>query len=284
MENQNKDLVQITREYYDSKEADEFYFHIWGGEDIHIGVYDPPELSIKEASQKTVWAMIKHLPPIQVEHRVLDLGSGYGGGARLLAKQFGCQVQCLNLSETENERNRKKCKEEHLDQLVSVTTGNFEQIPFEDSSFNLVWMQDALLHSNQKLKVFQEITRVLKPGGYFIMTDPMQSDDCPEGVLQPVLERIHLEEMGSVKRYKGFGKELGLEYVGFTALEKHLIRHYSKVLDTLKAEYDQIRTSENHAYLQKMMKGLQHWIEAGNKGYLNWGILQFRKKPIHIPL
>jgi sarcosine/dimethylglycine N-methyltransferase len=29
-------------------------------------------------------------------------------------------------------------------------------------------------------------------------------------------------------------------------------------------------------YVDNMLKGLGHWVEAGQKGYLRWGILHFR--------
>ena len=32
------ELSDITEKYYDSDDADRFYYHIWGGEDIHIGL------------------------------------------------------------------------------------------------------------------------------------------------------------------------------------------------------------------------------------------------------
>jgi sarcosine/dimethylglycine N-methyltransferase len=41
--------------------------------------------------------------------------------------------------------------------------------------------------------VLGEVNRVLKPmAGRFVFTDPMRADDCPEGVLDPILARIHL--------------------------------------------------------------------------------------------
>ena len=40
-----------------------------------------------------------------------------------------------------------------------------------------------------------EVGRVLRAGGDFIFTDLMQADDCPEGVLQPILERLLLEDI-----------------------------------------------------------------------------------------
>ena len=76
---------------------------------------------------------------------MLDLGSGYGGAARYLAKNHGCKVTCLNLSETQNERNIYNNKNYGLNHLINVTKGNFEDIPFvsrgnetqESISFNL---------------------------------------------------------------------------------------------------------------------------------------------------
>ena len=30
-------------------------------------------------------------------------------------------------------------------------------------------------------------------------------------------------------------------------------------------------------YIDRMKAGLQHWVDGGNKGHLQWGILHFRK-------
>ena len=105
-----QNLVETTRTYYDSVDADEFYHTIWGGEDIHVGLYEFEGESIYKASKRTVSTMAEKLPGITGATRVLDLGAGYGGAARYLAGEFGCRVECLNLSETENQRNKEKNK------------------------------------------------------------------------------------------------------------------------------------------------------------------------------
>lgn len=46
--------AQIARDYYNSPEADVFYFNVWGGEHIHVGIYQSPEDSIAGGSQRTV--------------------------------------------------------------------------------------------------------------------------------------------------------------------------------------------------------------------------------------
>jgi len=269
--------VQITKAYYDSKEADEFYYKIWGGEDIHIGIYSDGDESIGEASKHTTSRMLKQLPVFKKGYRVLDIGSGYGGAARFLAAEFNCRVDCLNLSETQNKRNIEKIKGTDLEKLISVTTGNCEQIPFDGELYDIVWSQDTLLHVNQRLKVFQEVARVLKPEGRFIFTDLMQSDDCPEGVLGEVLERLHLKDLGSIKQYKRLANRADLEQVLIKKMPEQLVKHYTMILENLK-QYEKTAKKSDRAFLKKTMTGIEKWIEAGEKGYLTWGILQFQKR------
>jgi len=271
-----ENLLNKTKSYYDSQDADEFYHTIWGGEDIHIGLYDE-NTPIREASRKTVVRMAELLPVVDEHTHILDMGAGYGGAARYLASKYGCKVDCLNLSTTENARNEEKNQAAGLADKINVIEGNFEGMPFVDESFDVVWMQDAILHSNQKQKVFEEAYRVMKSGGIFIFTDPMQADDCPDGVLQAVLDRIHLEEMGSVARYREFASSLNMYEVDVIEMPEQLVNHYSSVLNGLNQHYDEVINKSSQAYVDKMKQGLQHWINAGKQGYLNWGILIFKK-------
>jgi sarcosine/dimethylglycine N-methyltransferase len=273
-------VVETARSYYNSDDADNFYFHVWGGTDIHIGLYEVPGESIAVASQHTVQHMadqiVQELGP---KSRVLDVGAGYGGAARLLAKTYGCRVTALNLSEKENARNREMNRQQGLEHLIEVVDGSFESIPAADASFDLAWSQDAILHSGHRDQVMSEIARVLRPGGELIFTDPMQADDCPEGVLQPVLERIHLDSLGSIAFYREAAARHGLEEVEVLALTENLITHYTRVRDELGRIRDELMGKVSDAYIERMLAGLGHWIDAGERSYLRWGILHFRRSP-----
>lgn len=274
----NENLLKITKDYYNHKDTDQFYYHIWGGEDIHIGWYKKKGVSLKEASLSTTQTMARIIPGLKKSHRILDIGSGYGGTARYLAAKYGCKVDCLDLSEGNNRRNSEKSKAADLDKYIAIQTGNFEEIPFDSETYDIVWSQDALLHSNNKTQVFREVARVLKPQGRFIFTDPMQQEQCPEGALAKVLERIHLQEMGSIQLYKRLAKRAELEQVLVKRRPQYLITHYQKVLETLQDKRKSLAEKISPAFLDNMELGLQAWIEAGEKGYLDWGILQFQKR------
>ncbi|TWU25460.1 Sarcosine/dimethylglycine N-methyltransferase [Novipirellula galeiformis] len=273
--------VNTAREYYNSEDADSFYSLIWGGEDIHIGCYANDAEPIETASRRTVSKMADRLrDTLSPNSRVLDLGAGYGGAARYLAERFGCQVVALNLSETENSRCRKLNAEQSLDHLVEVVDGSFEAIPSDDHRFDVVWSQDAILHSGNRTQVISEVSRVLKPGGDFVFTDPMQADDCPVGVLQPILNRIHLNTLASPKFYIDQCDAVGMRLIDFECLTPQLVRHYARVLEETTAREMEINELISPDYLQRMKAGLGHWIDGGHHGYLAWGIFHFTKSEL----
>jgi sarcosine/dimethylglycine N-methyltransferase len=168
-------------------------------------------------------------------------------------------------------------QEQGLSDKIDVVDGNFEQLPFADQSYNVAWSQDSFLHSGDRAQILQEVGRILQPQGQLIFTDIMQTDNCPEGVLQPVLDRIHLASLGSVSFYQKAAAKAGLEEVQVIDLTHQLVNHYSRVAAETKSHYDEAVQESGKDYIDRMLVGLQHWVDAGQNGYLFWGIVQFRK-------
>ena len=269
--------VDTARSYYNSSDADRFYATIWGGEDIHIGLYEKDSDPIVEASRRTVEKIASLVKGLNSKTRVLDIGSGYGGSARYLANTVGCRVGCLNLSEIQNHRNRELNKSQGLSLAVNVVDGSFEDIPMPDGMVDLVWSQDAVLHSGNREKVLSEVYRVLSKGGQFIFTDPMQSESCPKEALQPIYDRIQLDSLGSFEFYRTVAKDLGFQEIQVLDLSKNLTIHYAQVLKDIESTYSNLVRVCSEEYIANMKRGLRHWIDGGKAGYLTWGILHFLK-------
>ena len=277
MNEEFSDAVRVTKDYYESDDAHNFYYTIWGGEDLHLGIYESEKDTIFEASRRTIQKMAEKSSFIGKKARVIDLGGGFSGSARYLAKNYGWEVVVLNLSDAENQRGRKMNKEQGLDHLIEVVDGNFANIPYPDASFDIVWSQDAILHSDNRPQVLDAAYRVLKPGGEMIFTDPMQADDCPEGVLQPIYDRIHLVSLGSPGFYRDYAKQIGFQDMGYVNLDDYLPIHYGRVLEEMENRESELEQVVSKAYIQNMKKGLRYWIDGGNKGYLAWGLFHFKK-------
>jgi sarcosine/dimethylglycine N-methyltransferase len=264
--------VDIARDYYNSEDADRFYSAIWGGEDIHIGIYESDREPIRTASRRTVERMASALPELGERTHVLDMGSGYCGAARYLAKTFRARVTAINLSEVENHRARELNHQLGLDGLIEVHDGSFEDLPYDRHAFDVIWSQDAILHSERRKRVIEEASRVLQPGGHFVFTDPMQSDRCADGVLQPILDRIHLSSLGSPGFYRDVAQEAGFEVVRFDDMTAQLAHHYRRVLEETDARGAELEGEVSGDYIERMKVGLQHWIDGGRAGDLSWGI------------
>ena len=271
------DAVAIAEEYYDSSPAIEFYRNVWGGEDIHIGLYRNEDENIGQASRRTVATMAQRLSPLEPTSRVIDLGAGFGGSARYLASNFGCRITCVNVSDEQNALNREMNAEAGLSELIDVVHGSFEEVPQPARSFDVAWSQDAILHSADRDAVLDEVQRLLKPEGEFIFTDPMQSEDCPPDVLQPILDRIHLETLGSIDFYRDSLAERDFEEVATIEHLDDMRTHYSRVGEELRENYDEICELSGNEYVENMLRGLDHWVDGADKGFLAWAIMHFQK-------
>jgi sarcosine/dimethylglycine N-methyltransferase len=117
---------------------------------------------------------------------------------------------------------------------------------------------------------------VLVGDGQFTFTDPMQSDTCPDGVLQPILDRIQLSTLASFGFYRTELTARGFEESRTEELTDQLRMHYWRVGKALQDRYDEAVKMSGQTYVDNMIKGLQHWVDGADRGYLAWGIMDYR--------
>lgn len=262
-----------TRRYYDSSDVDAFYDHVWGGDDIHTGIYAHAQESIADASRRTVERLADRFKDRLGPGRlVLDLGSGYGGTARYLARRFGCRVVALNLSAAQNERHRHTNAERGLDGLIEVVTGSFHDVPYADAHFDAVCSLEAFCHSDDRARVLSEAVRVLKPEGALAFTDLMAAEDTPPDVLHPVVSRLGVDALATPSFYGRRLTELGLEHVGFDDHSDQLTNHYVRLTEETGKREAELRGVISPDYLDRLLGNLPLWATAARNRQLRWGI------------
>jgi sarcosine/dimethylglycine N-methyltransferase len=110
---------------------------------------------------------LMELAHIRADDRVLDVGAGLAGPARLLASALGCRVDCLEMSSDFCAGAALLNRLTGLDDRVEVHRGSALDMPFPDASFDVVWMQNVGMNIADKRTLYGEIRRVLKPGGRY---------------------------------------------------------------------------------------------------------------------
>lgn len=271
--------AEIARDYYNSTDADLFYREVWGGEDIHVGLYESADEPIATASRRTVERMVDLTAPWSAQTRVIDLGAGYGGSMRYVAERFGSHCVALNLSDVENERNRRMNERAGLDDRIEVIEGDFASLDFADATFDRAWSQEAFLHSGERDKVLSETARVLKPGGRLVFTDPMQADDASPDSLQKVYDRLQLDSLASPSFYRSRLAALGMREIAFEESPEQFARHYARVREVLVEKTAALcDKGVDPDYIERMKTGLEYWVEGGRSGVLTWGIFVFEKQ------
>ncbi len=174
--NRKYESVNSVASSYDSWTNDRLLENLWG-EHIHLGFYEKPRLKkdfrkakVDFVHELVAWSGLNKLPK---GSRVLDVGCGIGGSARILSNYYGFDVIGISISQEQIKRaneltiNSDFCRFEIMNAL---------DLKFDKGSFDGVWSVEAGPHIADKQKFADEMLRVLRPGGVLAVADWNQRD------------------------------------------------------------------------------------------------------------
>lgn len=116
-------------------------------------------------------ADLAELAGVRADMRVLDIGSGIGGPARFLAATYGCRVVGIDLSEPFVDAARYLTERTGQSGQVSFETASALELPFDRGQFDAALLQHVAMNIPDRPRLYDEIRRVLKPGGKFATFD-----------------------------------------------------------------------------------------------------------------
>ena len=111
--------------------------------------------------------------------RILHVGCGIGGPARTLAVEYGCHVTGIDITESYVEAGRMLVERVGLIDAVSLFEGNALDLPFDEESFDVVWMQHVGMYVGDKGRLYREARRALRPGGRLALHEILAGSISP---------------------------------------------------------------------------------------------------------
>ncbi|MFZ9754182.1 MAG: methyltransferase domain-containing protein [Cyanobium sp.] len=183
---------------YDRWTNDALLETLWG-DHVHLGHYgDPPRPRDFRAAKVDFvhalvrWSGLDRLPP---GSRLLDVGCGIGGSARILARDYGFDVLGISISPAQIARATaltppelaERCRFAVMDALA---------LDLAAGQFDAVWSVEAGPHMPDKQRYADELLRVLRPGGLLAVADWNRRDpaDGPPNALERWVLRQLLEQ------------------------------------------------------------------------------------------
>ena len=97
---------------------------------------------------------------------VLCLAGG-GGQQSVGFALLGANVTVLDLDEGQLRRDRDETERRHLD--IATHQGDMRDLPFRADAFDVVWHPYSINFVPEVDRVIDEVTRVLRPGGTYVM-------------------------------------------------------------------------------------------------------------------
>lgn len=102
------------------------------------------------------------------ERKVLEIGSGRGGGAHYIKRYFSPK----NMVGVDfSKKAVSLCQQHYTMEGLTFIPGDAEALPFNDDSFDAVVNVESSHCYESMDKFLAQVKRVLKPGGHFLFTD-----------------------------------------------------------------------------------------------------------------
>lgn len=111
--------------------------------------------------------------------QILDIATGTGDLALMMTNLNPDRIIGLDISQGMLEVGKSKIKKANLDHKIKMVVGDSENIPFEDDTFDAITVSFGVRNFENLNKGLQEILRVLKPGGQFVVLETSNPTKFP---------------------------------------------------------------------------------------------------------
>jgi len=154
--------TRMVNDYYDL--ATDFYEYGWG-QSFHFAPRHQGE-SFEASIARHEFFLAARLG-LRPGMTAIDLGCGVGGPMRAIARFSGAEIIGINNNEYQIRRGEKHTRDAGLGDHCRFLKADFMALPLGDASLDAAYAIEATCHAPDKLALFKEIARVLRPGARF---------------------------------------------------------------------------------------------------------------------
>ena len=149
--------------------------------------------------------------PLEKDMKILDIGSGIGGPARLLAEQFEVRVTGIDLVAAYVEVADWLSGRTGLVGKTSFCTGSAIDLPFANESMDGAYSIHVAMNIEDKARHYAEAFRTVRAGGFFAIYDVMSGSNGSPDLPAPWAERAALSFVSSKDQVRQHLSDAGFQ-------------------------------------------------------------------------
>jgi SAM-dependent methyltransferase len=207
------------------------------------------------------------------ESRIVDLASGRGGPAVILAETFGCRIRCVEQAPEFTRVARQRIAEAGLDSLIEVVEADAQEITLEPAEFDAALCLGASFIWDGLRGTLAALAPAVRPGGHVVVGEPFwRVWPLPAGVDSEGF----IDLQGTVERFRA----AGLVVVGLIASSEddwdaYESLHWRAIEDWLAEHPEDVDAEE----IRRRHEQARDRYLSFQRELLGWAIFVGRKRP-----
>jgi tocopherol O-methyltransferase len=148
-----------------------------GLQSTHHSYHEDSDDSMRTGVRK-MHQLLAETAGIDEDAEVLNIGCGGGGGSVWIADTYGASVVGVDVTQQFVESAQEHAAEKGVDDLCEFRKGDFHELSsVPDNSVDAVWALQSIHHAYDYEQVAEQVRRVLRDDGAFVVADFFQSSD-----------------------------------------------------------------------------------------------------------
>ena len=215
----NKDIER----YYDLSEVHyKLFWNLKESRSLHYGYWDATTKNFHQALLN-INKVLSEKAKISDRDFVLDAGCGIGGSSLWLAKEKGCKVNGITLSEKQMSTATSLADKSGLKECVKFFQKDFTRTDFAANTFDVVWAIESVCHANDKSDFLKEAYRILKPGGRLILADFFKKENLTGKEAEMIRDWAHgwaVPDFSTIEEFELKARAAGFKSIAIQDISK----------------------------------------------------------------
>jgi len=244
-----------------------------------IGVNDPLEVATLETLDQLHYhgrsAVLEAIAQLDLrpESRVLDIGSGLGGPARVIASEVGCQITAVELQDDLNRLARSLTRRCGLDDRIEHRRADFLTASLPASEFDALVSWLTFLHIPQRETLLSRCLRRLRPGGSILVEDFHARRELTEEERELLAHEVYCERLDSLGDYRALIEEAGFETIDCRDMTESWTDFVQSRLAAFledRERFERVHSEEAFVALEAFYRVMDRLFSSGALGGLRW--------------